>query len=1312
MRSANLEPNKAFPWGHITGIAAYLLIGVLVLGVARIDAQTTDPDMTNVKDVLAGRRTILQVDDIFIVQSTNPGNAQVSTIPTAGSTFSGGMRQLETINACAAYVPSFATQAGWILNRPSQVLATLFACHGSSGWFVYLEDNLGPLGQGTFPTEYSPVGYTGQLLLGDFIGSGFDQLLTVFVDQKTSGTFDLLARVGEFKATNTTDPLVITESFTFGDPYQLLPPSASVPTGTQVAAGDFDGDGRKEIAVLLPDGQTIRFFSVDPSTLDLTLVSTVTLKNAVRPAALAAGRFRSPANADLAVIGQVQGSPVGTTVTLLAVTPDGSGGFTIAPPSLTPVSAQAGNPILNVLAQAAPLEDWNSNIDQLIYTSNKTSQARDSTGHLIIGSFDANSLFTMQSDTDVTKKLSGCVHSFAPGNFDNRDANGSHVPNLSLSVYWSSGAENCVLTANSHSLELDLWQVDTTGTLNWLGDKAFAELITPRAGGLQSVTMIVGDLRGRSLRLGPPEIITIDSHIQPDIVLGMPPMHVDYINPPSGMTQSGCGDPQTPCVLNLTVRPTVPSPGTPFATQFKFQSGASSTATHTSTTSWSVGVKETINESITWGIPKVDFVSLDIREAFQYTHDQTVKNTYSTYSSQTDQLTVTTGFADNVFFTSQRHNIYQYPVLGQFVCRSTNPSCAESDKKQMYLTFSVPDQIRHSQVDATNLEWYQPLQEPGNVFSYPGSKAQLQSAFPGVTVLSEDPAPVQATDTSSTAYGTSWGGSGTTERTSGTVNSFGESLGMSLTAGVKDPPFVSENSAVSLDVSGSESFASLNTSTQTLSASEGITVTKPSFADDVVGCCQYDFSGYILGNKPFADTFQQIDLKDGNGSPLNISSFGPLYVGFTANPLSDQSGTWWRRAYTLPDVGFNHPARWQWDGSAVKFNEPSKDPATALTFAPAFYQMKGLFINRAGDPLSGPNMTTANAGDRLQLTARVYNFSPVATDDPTLVHPAQTIFVTFWVQEYDAALRKLVGSGFVIDAARIARIPGFDPASSVPNWVLATVGFDTTPYKNMDVVFWVLTFMVDADGNLVPEQPDHGLEQNPSGQRYAQITDVPVEPYSNNVGLYGLYTPLHIYERTAPGEAPAPRNGPATVKTVSVPAKKLVLNHTVQVSADITTGSIAASPVNVLFYDGNPAKGGKLLGFQPIAHIAADSSFGARTSYRPTTCGVRDLYAVAHTNEAGSSTGRVRVHVTIEPVKAVQDLAAALENVPARMRHTLNKVLKAAEFSFYLQDDRNGIGWLDHAIRLLRTARGKILTAEQADTLIRKAEQIVSCRAQ
>ena len=86
--------------------------------------------------------------------------------------------------------------------------------------------------------------------------------------------------------------------------------------------------------------------------------------------------------------------------------------------------------------------------------------------------------------------------------------------------------------------------------------------------------------------------------------------------------------------------------------------------------------------------------------------------------------------------------------------------------------------------------------------------------------------------------------------------------------------------------------------------------------------------------------------------------------------------------------------------------------------------------------------------------------------------------------------------------------------------------------------------------------------------------------------------------------------------------------------------------------------------------------------------------------------------MTIEPVKAVRDLAAALHNLPARTRHKLNEILDSAEFSFYLEDERNGVGWLRHAIRLLEAARGRILTAEQADTLIRKAEQIVSCRAQ
>ena len=80
-------------------------------------------------------------------------------------------------------------------------------------------------------------------------------------------------------------------------------------------------------------------------------------------------------------------------------------------------------------------------------------------------------------------------------------------------------------------------------------------------------------------------------------------------------------------------------------------------------------------------------------------------------------------------------NIYSYPVIGQFVCPDDSPNCDLSctfvdpgcDKQPLMLQFSGPDNIVYtSPAPAVGMEWYQPVTEPGNIFSYPGSLALLK----------------------------------------------------------------------------------------------------------------------------------------------------------------------------------------------------------------------------------------------------------------------------------------------------------------------------------------------------------------------------------------------------------------------------------------------------------------------------------------------------------------------------------------------------------------------------------------------------------
>src|SRR5262245_63682531 len=72
-------------------------------------------------------------------------------------------------------------------------------------------------------------------------------------------------------------------------------------------------------------------------------------------------------------------------------------------------------------------------------------------------------------------------------------------------------------------------------------------------------------------------------------------------------------------------------------------------------------------------------------------------------------------------------------------------------------------------IDGSLLEWYQPVHEPGNVFSYPWSTAQLQSLYPGFLSLTPNPATFWATDSSGSSVSVSWSQGSGQNVTSGAV---------------------------------------------------------------------------------------------------------------------------------------------------------------------------------------------------------------------------------------------------------------------------------------------------------------------------------------------------------------------------------------------------------------------------------------------------------------------------------------------------------------------------------------------------------------
>ena len=327
--------------------------------------------------------------------------------------------------------------------------------------------------------------------------------------------------------------------------------------------------------------------------------------------------------------------------------------------------------------------------------------------------------------------------------------------------------------------------------------------------------------------------------------------------------------------------------------------------------------------------------------------------------------------------------------------------------------------------------------------------------------------------------------------TSGSVSTQSFDISASVSADVNIEGFGASASA-GFDYNSSSSISTLNESSSTVGSSTGIRIVKPSFANP--SNYAYVAQTYIFGQKAPTGTVQQIPLN------TDVQSSGPLWTAFTADPTDTTvgAGSWWSQAYTKPDVALNHPSRWTWSPPTL----PGDDVLTFNTANPnnpvgsEFYYMKGLYITPASANGQGSQITIAPVGESLQLQARVYNYSLADMPSGTTVH------VRFYGQAWDNTAHNFIaGSEFVINEVILDNpIPGFRGGQTLtPNWALASTTFDTTPYSDTYLIFWVVVWM-EQNGQLVSEMQGHGITAIPGAM--TPPTAVAIETYSNNVGFY------------------------------------------------------------------------------------------------------------------------------------------------------------------------------------------------------------------
>ena len=290
---------------------------------------------------------------------------------------------------------------------------------------------------------------------------------------------------------------------------------------------------------------------------------------------------------------------------------------------------------------------------------------------------------------------------------------------------------------------------------------------------------------------------------------------------------------------------------------------------------------------------------------------------------------------------------------------------------------------------------------------------------------------------------------------------------------------------LTLDVNGSVGFEDLTTSQTSLGTSAGVLFTKPGTFLDPANYA-YAYTPVIYGQQPPGGLVNDQSLD------TDVTTFGVLRTVYVVDPLSTGAGFWEDAYGQHPDVALNHPVRWQvktatsdpGDGTCLAFNPGSSDldcvslgtklPPTGI-WDDEFHAMRGLFITPATSPGQGSQLQVAHAGDQLMLQARVYNYSLKAMDPGTTVH------VRFYGQEWDQSTNSAIGNSFLIGEAKLGPIPPFNTDTPDPNWLLASLPapFDTTPYADKTLTFWVIVWMQDTNGALVKELDNHGLMTGP-----------------------------------------------------------------------------------------------------------------------------------------------------------------------------------------------------------------------------------------
>ncbi len=1185
-------------------------------------AQATGPDYSNVSDFLNGKRSVLDVTDIAVFNSRG--------IPTVVTTSNSSQKIASSFTLSQTFDNSKRARIfpARMFNQAAVSTLTPLYDYNNSALLTFLMQSVAnvpnqvlywqPFGGGDEPD------ITGGAA-ADFNSDGFDEMALGFTDGRM-----VIATANDVNDQSKSVRQQITNLDVLSD----------------MTAGDFKGDGGREIAGLTISngGLKLVIYAVDPQTLTATTISSLTLTTPgaspgapITLASIARGRFNGAGHDQLAVGFTTAAGPAYVEVIDFAT---GTLNPFEASPTLGSPAGNIGFPYGYIQVKTGQFGLPNNQYDQIVYHSSSPQAGGRFFEILTVDSTN----FAIGGTAVVTYDQVPCAYGVEVGNFDHRQPDpttpGQTQPNLNNQVaflYCTSTTSDSITTG------MNIYSVDPASlTLEGVPDSAldlgYSGELNAGDLGSNSAAFVAADLQGRSLTLGEPTVFDVETNIKPSVIIGAPPMHVDFVSPLPGST--------APVVLNLTAAPHT------FISTYDFETTDTNKIDDSRKTSWSFGAKEQL--SAKYYVGDVDSFGFQVSDSISAAQKikSSVDDINGSYTAKQSSLSSSSSFDDEVTYKDSGIKIWSYPVIGKMVCPKDKSPCQAGDLVPLTIQFSGPTGAPESEFAAGgSLLWFQPPWEPGNILSYPATLQQLQQMYlepttPGSTPVSSLSVVGQAdgffTGGGALKQKTTWSVGTNTETDASFNQNYSFENDLSITDSIGEENVAGSSLNLNLDVNGSYGLSHLNNESTQLGTSSGLEV---SVAQAFNSTYQYLVSPYIFGTTVTNAVVDNQPLNNPNSPNPSVQTFGLLRGVFTADPLANGSGRWWAEAYPQPDVALNHPQRWRntqpgvpSPGDPIPSNclaggtgGSSLDCAVLNTRIPdnpwldEFHQMRGLFVTSANFPGQGPQIMRATAGDTLALTARVYNYSLTAMPAGTQVHVR--FYFAPWKGAYAVEGQPSVQISPPNQPAGTDLILGPIPPFSegAPNWVLATTTFDTSAYDwtkdgDADVVFWVVVWMEDGSGNMVAEMPGHGLTSIPGAlTSFADAANLePIQAdknsYSNNVGFYPQVFAIEAKDSGLTGRPRA--NVAVNLSKLDVSEHKIAPGGRVDLSGTLVAENGTAASVKVRYYDGNPAKNGRLIAMDLIPRIAQGDPYSIAKSYRPTTCGVHELFAVVNKGKA------------------------------------------------------------------------------------------------